>query len=314
MKKKVVLVGALLIALVCVLSSCNNRRQASDGKIKAILITMDSMDEHWLKVKAGAEAKAAELGNVNLTFNAPPGKVDAAIQLQMVEDAITQKVDILLLAPLHAEALVPGVEKAKKAGIKVVLVDTGVNSDAFDAILATDNGAAARLAANELAKAIGEKGKIAIINAQAGAGTTMTRENDFKDEIAKKYPNITIVGTQYSDGDKTRALNIATDFMTANPDLVGIYGANEGSSTGGATGVEQAGKKGTIKFVGFDYSADIKGLIERDVMQATMVQNPYEMGYQGLQVGVDLLAGKTVNRSIDTGVTVATKANLNTIK
>jgi ribose transport system substrate-binding protein len=289
-------------------------RKESGGKVKAILITMDSIDEHWLKVRSGAEDKAKELGNVELTFNAPPGKVDAAVQLQMVEDAITKKVDILLLAPLHAEALVPGIEKARAAGIKVILVDTAANTDQYDAFLSTDNGAAARLAANELAKAIGEKGKVAIINAQAGAGTTMTRENDFKDEMAKKYPGITIVGTQYSDGDKTKALNIATDFMTANPDLAGFYGCNEGSTVGGANAVEQAGKTGAVKFVGFDWSADTKALVDRGVIQGSMVQNPYVMGYEGLQAGIDLIAGKTVQKKIDTGVTVASKANMNSIK
>jgi ribose transport system substrate-binding protein len=196
----------------------------------------------------------------------------------------------------------------------VVLVDSGANTEDYDAFLFTDNAAAARLAADELAKAIGEKGKVAIINAQAGAGTTMTRENEFKARMAEKYPGITVVGTQYSDGDATRALNIATDFMTANRDLAGIYACNEGSTTGAGNGIEQAGKAGTVRFVGFDWSANTKSLIERGVLDATMVQNPYQMGYQGVQAGVDLLAGKAVQRQIDTGVTVATKDNANTIK
>ncbi|MDR2052506.1 MAG: ABC transporter substrate-binding protein [Treponema sp.] len=313
MKKRILLIAVLITALIGVLPVWA-RGGADDGKIKAVLITMDSVDEHWLKVKAGAEAKAAELGNINLIYNAPPGKVDNAVQLQMVEDAITQKAQILMIAPMHAEALVPGIEKAHKAGIKVILIDTAANTQEWDAFLATDNGQAARTAANELGKALNGQGKVAIVNAQAGAGTTMTRENDFKDEIAKKYPGITIVGTQYSDGDKTKALNITTDFMTANPDLAGVYGTNEGSTVGAGNAIEQAGKAGQIKFVGFDWSADTKALIERGVLLATMVQNPYEMGYQGLQAGVDLLAGKQVQRNVDTGVTVAGKANLNSIK
>jgi ribose transport system substrate-binding protein len=313
--KKILLVMVCIIAVTGVLPVWARGAQADDGNIQVALITMDSVDEHWIKLRTGAEDKAKELGNVTVTFSAPQvGKVDAAAQLQLVEDAITRKVDILMLAPLHADALVPGIEKAKAAGIKVILVDSGANTEQYDAFLFTDNGAAARLAADELAKAVGEKGKVAIINAQAGAGTTMTRENDFKDQLAKKYPGITVVGTQYSDGDATKALNIATDFITANPDLAGIYACNEGSTTGAGNGIEQAGKAGTVKFVGFDWSANTKALIERSVLNATMVQNPYQMGYQGVQAGVDLLAGKTVQRRIDTGVTVATKANADSIK
>jgi ribose transport system substrate-binding protein len=312
--KKILLVALCLIALAGTLWA-GGKKDKDDGKIQIALITMDSMDEHWLKLRDGAEAKAKELGNVQVTFAAPQvGKVDADAQSALVRDAITKKVDVLMLAPLHAEALSPVIEEAKAAGVKVVLVDSGANTQDYDAFLFTDNGAAARLAADELAKAIGGNGKVAIINAQAGAGTTMTRENEFKAQMAEKYPGITVVGTQYSDGDATKALNIATDFMTANPDLGGIYACNEGSTTGAGNGIEQAGKAGVVKFVGFDWSANTKALIEKGVLDATMVQNPYQMGYQGVQAGVDLLAGKTVQREIDTGVTVATKANADSIK
>jgi ribose transport system substrate-binding protein len=165
-----------------------------------------------------------------------------------------------------------------------------------------------------MAKAIGGKGKVAIVNAQAGAGTTMTRENEFKAQMAAKYPGITIVGTQYSDGDKTKALNQATDFMTANPDLAGIYGCNEGATVGVGTAVEQAGKTGKVKVIGFDWSADTKALVGKGVVQASMVQNPYIMGNKGLQAAVDVVMKKPTQKLVDTGVTVATKANMDSIK
>ena len=311
----------IALMLLCVIAIAGTvwakgAAQGGSGGVQIALITMDSVDEHWMKLNTGAQDKAKELGNVTVTWSAPQqGKVDAAAQLQLIEDAITRRVNVLMLAPLHADALVPGIEKAKAAGIKVVLVDSGANTEAYDAFLFTDNGAAARLAADELAKAIpGQSGKVAIINAQAGAGTTMTRENEFKAQMASKYPRITIVGTQYSDGDAQKALNIATDYMTANPDLAGIYACNEGSTTGAGNGIEQAGKAGQVKFVGFDWSGNTKALIERGVLNATMVQNPYQMGYQGVQCGVDLVQGKSVQRQIDTGVTVATKDNANSIK
>ncbi len=315
--KRCILALAMVTGLITSLSlwaSGSNDSGSSNNKIKVTLITMDSIDEHWLKVKAGAQDKAKELGNVELTFNAPPGKVDAAVQLQMVEDAIIKRSQAIMLAPLNKDALSPGVEKAKAAGIAVIIIDSAVSSQNYDAFFSTDNGAAARLAADEMAKAIGGKGKIAIINAQAGAGTTMTRENEFKARIAEKYPDIKIVGTQYSDGDKTKALNQATDFMTANPDLAGIYACNEGSTVGAGTAVEQAGKAGKVKVIGFDWSADTKALVSRGVVQASMVQNPYKMGYLGLEAAVNVIQKKPVTRLVDTGVTVATKENMDSIK
>lgn len=315
MNKKVVVVLIAMCLLVFGSAMAGGKKDVSDGKIKVTLITMDSIDEHWLKVKAGAEAKAREIGNVELVFSAPAGKVDANAQLQLVEDAITKRSDAIMLAPLHAEALIPGVQKAKDAGITFIHVDCAVNAPIYDAFFATDNGAAARTAADELAKLIGGKGKIAIVNAQAGASTTMLRENEFKAQIKAKYPNIEIVGVQYSDGDKTKALNQAQDFMAANPDLAGFYGCNEGSSVGVGQAVLQAGKAGIIKVVGFDFSNDTKALIEQNAIQATMVQNPYVMGYEGLDAAVRGVKGEKLGgKTIDTGVTVATKENLSSIK
>lgn len=314
--KKIVF-GVLCLSLLCtsVVFAGGKKDASSDGKIKITLITMDSIDEHWLKVKAGAEAKASELGNIELTFNAPPGKVDANVQLQMVEDAITKRANVIMLAPLNKDALSPGVEKATAAGIKVIMVDSGVSTSKYEAFFATNNGNAARLAADTLASLLNGKGKVAIINAQAGAGTTMTRENEFKDQIKTKYPGIEIVGVQYSDGDKTKAMNQALDFMTAHPDLAGFYGCNEGSTVGLAQAVAQTGKSEKVKVVGFDFSNDTKALIQQKAIQATMVQNPYQMGYLGVDAGVKAFKGESFGgKTIDTGVTVATLENLASIK
>jgi len=307
--KKFLLIAALAATVGGLAFAKGGAQAGGSGNIRAIFIAMDAQDEHWQKVKAGTEAKAKELGNIDLSFNAPPNKLDSVMQLQMVEDAITRKVDILMVAPLNADAIVPAVEKAKAAGIVVIIIDSAANTDDYDAFLSTDNYAAAALAADELAKTINGQGKIAIINHQPGAGTTMARQSGFEDRIKQQYPGITIVGTQYSNGEKTKALDIALDFMTANPDLAGIYATNEGSTIGAGNGIEQAGKAGKVKFVGFDWSADTKSLIERDVLYATMVQNPFIMGYKGLQAGVDAYNKKPIEKNVDTGVTVATKAN-----
>jgi ribose transport system substrate-binding protein len=291
------------------------RGQSSDG-IRIALITMDYQDEHWLKVTMGAQDKARELGgNIDVTWLAPQmGKRDVASQLQLIEDSITKRVDAIMIAPLDRDALVPGINRAHQAGIKIVLIDSGASTENYHAFLSTDNAAAARLAADEMAKLINQRGKVAIINAQPGAGTTMTRENEFKAQMASRYPNVQIVGTQYSDGDNTRALNQATDFMTANPDLAGIYACNEGATVGAGMGVEQARKGGQVRLVGWDWTDNTLGLVNRGVLDASMVQNPYQMGYIGVQTAVDLIQGKTVERHIDTGVTVATRANAASIQ
>jgi ribose transport system substrate-binding protein len=312
--KRILLIAVLITAIVGVLPIfAAGGQQAKSGNINVAYIAMDSMDQHWQIIRRAAEEKAKELGNVTLTFNAPAGKNDAAVQLQMVEDAINKKADVLMLAPLDADSLVPTIERAYDAGIKIIFVDTKANTEKYHSFLGTDNAAAARLDAQELGKALGGQGKIAIVNAQAGAFTTMTRENAFKEEIAKSFPGITIVGTQYSDGDRTKALNIATDFMTANPDLKGFYGCNDGATVGAANGLEQAGKANSIVFIGWDWSEDHQALIRRGVLKGTLVQSPYNMGYNGLQAGIDAVQGKSIPKFVDTGVTFVNQANVDSL-
>ena len=315
MKKLCAILLVMTLALTVVGCGKEDKKTSSSGDLTVTLITMDSMDEHWLKVKNGAEDAAKELEGVKINFDAPQTKVDATVQAQLVENAITNKSDAILLAALDKEALKPAVEKAKKEDIPVVFVDSGVNTEEYDAFFSTDNGAAAAMAADHLAKLIGEKGKIAIVNAQAGAGTTMTRENEFRNRIESTYPDIEIVGVQYSDGDKQKALNYATDFMTQFPDLVGFYACNEGSTVGVGNAVDQSGKDDSVFVVGFDFSDDVKALIDKGAIKASMVQNPYTMGYEGVKAAIDIINGKEVDpKDVDTGVTIATKENLDEIK
>jgi ribose transport system substrate-binding protein len=277
---------------------------------KVIFIAMDAQDIHWLKLNTGAQQQAAKL-KITYAMNAPAGKVDSAQQIAIMEDAITAKYDIILVAPQFATSLIPTINKARAAGIKVIIVDSPLPAGSnFDGFVGTDNGGAARTAADVLAKAIGGKGKIAIVNAQAGAGTTMLRENEFKKRIAEAYPGITIVGTQYCDGDKAKALNIATDFMRQNPDLAGFYACNEGALVGTGNAVKQAGKAGKVIVVGWDKSPESQALILDGSILAAMVQNPTAMGTIGIQAGVDLLQGKTIRKEADSGCTIGTKANI----
>ena len=309
--KKIVLLALCVFALAGMVWARGAQSDGGGGGIRISIITMDNTDEHWLKLRAGAEDKAQELG-VTVTFDAG-NKFDPNLQMSIVEDAINKKVDAILLAPCDAEALVPVYNKAIAAGIKMVLVDSKANVD-YACLIGTDNGAAARIAADEMAKAINSRGKVAIINAQPGAGTTMTRENEFKARIASQYPNIEIVGTQYSMGDPQLAHNQATDFMTAYPDLAGIYGCNELSTVGAGMAIEQAGKGGSVALIGWDWTDNTLGLVNRGVISASMVQEPYQMGYLGVQAAMDLIAGKPVQKDMDSGVTVATKANASSIR
>lgn len=308
----------IALSVVMMLAGCGSKDKEAvqeDQNKKMVLITMDSLDEHWLSVKSGAEKKAEEIGGINIVFRAPTGKVDPNEQTRMVEDAITEQADAILLAPSDSSALAPVVDRAIDANIPVVIIDSDVDTDGYLTFLATDNYAAAQEAADTMANLVDSKGKVAIIMAQPGSGTAISRTKGFEDRIAEKYPNMSIVTVQYSNGDKALALNQATDIMTANPDLVGFYGGNEGSTVGIARAIQETGNKDKIKVVGFDKSSDIIEGIENGYIQASMVQNPEVMGSESVEIANKFIStGETGETKIDTGVTVVTKENLSTIK
>ena len=310
MKKKIVFAVLALIMLISVMPAFAQKSPWGNTTIRAMFIAMDAMDQHWLYLNRAAQ-QAATKAKIFYTMQAPFNKVDTAQQINIMEDAINSKYDIILVAPQQATSMIPTINKARAAGIKVIIVDSPLpDGSAHDGFIGTDNAAAARLAADTLAKQIGGKGKVAIVNAQPGAGTTQIREVEFKAQIAAKYPNITIVGTQYSDGLVDRAQNIALDFMTANPDLAGFYACNERSTIGVGNGIKQAGKSGKIVFVGWDKTAETQALVLEGVLYATIIQNPAMMGTKGIEYGMALLSGKTVPQKTDSGCIVGTKSNI----
>ena len=148
-----------------------------------------------------------------MIFRAPAGKTDPNEQTRMAEDAINQKADAILLAPSDPAALAPVAAKIKEANIPLILIDSAISTEDYDAFFSTDNEAAGALAGETFAKLVNGRGKIGIVHAQPSSTTAIARGKGFETKIKEIAPNIQIVSVQYSDGDKARALNIATDIM-----------------------------------------------------------------------------------------------------
>jgi len=314
-------IGILILTLLFAFSFivCDSNPDNETQSIKIALITMDIVDVHWAKMNKGAQDMAKELKNslntsIIVTWQGcKPDNISVTAQEALIDASIKKQADIIMLAPLSYEGMVPAIQRAKNAGIKIVLVDAGANTDVYDSFLKTDNAEAAKLAADELASFIGESGKVAIINVQSDGETVTSRENAFKTRIKEKYPAIEIVGTKYCEGNPEIAFVLANEFMDLHNDLVGFYSCNEGATIGTGKAIKDAGKAGVIHFVGFDWSSEIKDLVETGILDAAIVQNPYQMGYLGVKTAIDILHDNPFEREIDTGVIIATTENADTI-
>lgn len=318
LKKLVAMIATTAVLAVSVVG-CGSGGQGSgdssggntEGKKDETYIAVISkgyQHEFWKTVEQGTQKAAEELG-IKVTFEGPDSETEVDKQIEMVENAITKQADAIMLAPLDNKALLPVVQKAEEKGIPVITFDSNLDSDIQKSFVATDNKAAGAIAAKEMAKQIGEKGKVAIVAHNEGTSTAQERRDGFKEEIEKNYKDIEIVSIQYSDGDHAKALAKATDIMTANPDLKGLYATNEGAVVGVATAVKEKGKADDITLIGFDSSDQEIAFLQEKIIDGFVVQNPYNMGYLGVKAANDALEGKTVEKRIDTGATYVSLDN-----
>lgn len=296
MKKTLAIVLALMLCLGAVTAAA-----AEDWKIA--LITMDSIDQHWVTLNEGAQAKAAELG-VTVTFMSPNTKDDAQ-QIECVNNAVAGGYNAIMVAANGPDAISSALREAKEAGIKVVYVDSPANVEA-EATFSTDNKAAGKTAGEEMIKALQAagvtEGSIGIVNVNAATDSTVQREAGFRK--AFEGTAYTLLETQYGEGDAAKSQSIAENYITQG--VVGIFGCNEGSTTGTGNAIKASGT--AVVGVGFDKSDAILGLIQDGYLLATMAQNPDVMGSMGVEACVKVLNGESLGGEVvDTGVSVLTK-------
>lgn len=283
---------------------------AADKEIAVIVKTANS--DFWQNVKKGADEGVKGLKGYTATFQGGASDTDLAGQVALVENAVNRKVAGIVLAPSDPDALVPALKKAWEAHIPVVLIDSAAADSAknyYQSFLATDNKLAGELCAKALIAKIGTEGKIAIMSYTAGSGSEIGRVGGFKDYI-QKHSKLTIVGPFYSNSQMGTALNQTTDVLAANPDLKGIFGANEPTAIGMGRALVQSGKAGKVVAIGFDGNGDLQRFVRDGTIEAIAVQSAYEMGNLGVKTVAQVLQHQKVPKYRDTGVVMVDKANI----
>ncbi|MGV8937278.1 MAG: ABC transporter substrate-binding protein [Allorhizobium sp.] len=272
--------------------------QAQD-KMYIPLISKGFQHQFWQAVKAGADKAAAEF-NVEVTFEGPDNETMVDKQIDMLTAALAKKPAAIGFAALDSQAAIPLLKQAQAANIPVVAFDSGVDSDIPVATTSTDNLAAAALAADKMAELIGGEGKVALVVHDQTSRTGIDRRDGFVNQVKAKYPKIEIVSVQYGAGDQLQSTEITKSILQANPDLKGIFGANEGSAIGVVNGVKETGRTGII-IIGYDSGAAQKKAIMDGSMAGAITQNPVGIGYETVKAAVAAAKGEKVEKAIDTG-------------
>jgi ABC-type sugar transport system substrate-binding protein len=291
-------------------SSASTSASAAGKNYNLSLIVGTKSDDFYITMECGAEAEAKALG-VTLTVNGP-ADFSASEQAPILNAVAASKPDALIVAPTDTKALNPELSRISGEGVKIVFVDT-TTTDPSIAVshITSDNTGGGKLAADSLGTQIGGKGTVAIIDVNPGISTTDARIAGFTAEMKAKYPNITVLGTQYdNDSSATAASQVEAD-ITAHPNLSGVFATNVLSAQGAATGIQHAGASGKVKVATFDAEPQQITALKSNTIQLAVAQSPYLEGQDGVMQAVNALSGKTVSANIGTPLVAITPQNVN---
>tara|TARA_R110002072_G_scaffold241027_11_gene399760 strand:+ start:38246 stop:39220 length:975 start_codon:yes stop_codon:yes gene_type:complete len=308
----VLLLSSFLLVTACGdAGATGSGADSNAGKARIVVIPKGTTHVFWQAVQAGATEAAATAG-VEMMFKGPLSENDRATQKQLVQQFIGEGVAGIALAPLDARALVPEVKRAKAKGIPVVIFDSaldGTVGEDFDSFIATDNGKSGELAGTEMARLLGNKGKVVVLRYQVGSASTTAREEGFL-KVARAAGLEILVDNRHAGASigeaKTAALNMADDLKLAD----GVFCPCEPVTNGMMLALDQLGMTGKLQFVGFDVTQPLREGLRDGKIHALVVQNPRRMGQLAVEHLKMLIDGKAVEKTVDTGCVLATKANM----
>ena len=222
-------------------------------------------------------------------------------QLEMLQTALDRGPDAIAFAALDSQAAIPLLERAQEEGIPIVGFDSGVESDIPVTTAATDNVAAAALAADMMAELIGGEGEVAVIAHDQTSRTGIDRVAGFTERMEEAYPDITVVDVQYGAGDHLRSTDLAKAIILAHPELKGFFGANEGSIIGVLNAVTELGMEGELVVIGYDSGQQQLDAIRSGLEAGAITQDPIGIGYYAVEAAVMAIRGEELPEVIDTG-------------
>ncbi|MER8219974.1 substrate-binding domain-containing protein [Streptomyces sp. NPDC094143] len=298
------LAAVVTVAIVGATSFLHNGSSAtSTPKMGLSLSTLNN--PFFVQIRAGAEAEAKKLG-VDLTVT--DAQNDASQQANQLQNFTSSNLGAIIVNPVDSDAASNSVKAADKAGIPVIAVDRTVNNASTDTLVASDNVAGGELAAKTIADRLGGKGKIVILQGQAGTSAARERAAGFAKGL-KAYPGIKVVAQQPADFDRTKGLDVMSNLLQAHPDVQGVIAANDEMALGAIKALgSKAGK--SVSVVGFDGTPDGLKAVEGGTLYASVAQQPSQLGKIAVENALKALQGEKVQETVKVPVKVVTKENV----
>ena len=289
-------------------------KSAVDGPTVA-LIMKTLNNPFFIDMQKGAE-EAAERLSVNLIVQAAEREVDVEKQMQIIENLIQRKVDVICVSPSGSKEIVPAIVKANKANIPVLIVDTRVDAEALQqagariaAFIGSDNVEGGRIAGEYIVKKLGGQGKVAVLEGIPGHETGDARLKGFHQAVDPES-GIEIVVSQTANWERDQGFNVFQNILQSNPEVQALFACNDMMALGAIEAIAAARKSGEIIVVGFDAVEDARESIQKGEMEGSIAQYPSAMGKLAVETAVDIINGQTVSEFISTKIELITKEKL----
>jgi ribose transport system substrate-binding protein len=307
-------IGAAIAAAAFVFTAaaCGGGESAAGGGAPEqpyiAIVSKGFQHQFWQAVKQGAEQEAAKQG-VRISFEGPATEAEVEAQVTMVQNALGRQPNALGIAALDSRAVAPMLQQARTSDIPVIAFDSGVDSPIPLTTASTDNKAAAGEVAKHMAEAVGGTGKVGLIVHDQTSITGQDRRDGFLEWMQANAPGIQVLDPQYGAGDQAKSADITKAIIAANPDLKGIYAANEGTAIGVLRGVAESGKTG-LAIIGFDSGTAQIEAIRNGTMLGAVTQNPIGIGEEVVKAAASAIKGEQLPPVIDTGFFWYDKSNI----
>ncbi len=327
MRKSVAVLGTVSIAALLLVGcgngggASNNANSNSSGNATATsssngqytigFIPGITTDAFYISMLKGARAEAAKLG-VTLDIQGA-AQWNYTLQTPIVQSMISKKVNLLIIAPNDANAMFSPLNQAVQANIPVITVDTTINNASIlTSKITSNNQQGGTVAADTLAKMIGDSGDVAVINTVPGVSTTDARQTAFINEM-KNYPNIHVVATEYTNDQQNAAAVDIENILLSHPHLKGVFATNVVNAAGVASGLQAKNAQSKVKLIAYDAEPEEVTDLKNGSIQALVVQKPYLEGQMAVNYAYDYLTGKKskIQKSVVLSNVIATQQNVN---
>ncbi|MEU3963185.1 substrate-binding domain-containing protein [Streptomyces buecherae] len=290
-------VAAAVVAAVVVGAALRDPDSGGGTRVGLSLSTLNN--PFFVQLKAGAREEAEAAG---VRLQVTDAQNDASQQANHVQNFLSKRMDAIVVNPVDSQAAGPAVKGAVARGVPVVAADRGVTGAPALTLVASDNVGGGRLAARELARRLGGRGTVVVLQGTPGTSAARERGKGFADGIAA-YPGITVVGRQSADFDRAKGLDVTTNLLQSHPGVDGVFAENDEMALGAVKAL--GARAGTsVEVVGFDGTPEALRAVRGGTLAATVAQQPRELGRLAVRNAIRLARGESPRRTVKVPVKV----------